>query len=484
MIEEITHPQKNLNSPNDSIVSKWNAVHHPVKFEFQRKDLEIDTVQEFFISSIQINSSDSLSELVVGESIYVYSEGVYDGVYEITLINTGLGFFVVDCPFISDTTGGFFNINARKNYYLETKIFDSENNYLGASINKPNDSGLIEVDTSTWLKSKVDYKDVFGYSEVCEDDTTLGGAFFILYTEYYNGNSQGDSIESDLFYYTNSAKQIGDVYGSNMGEYLAFANEDVSSTAKFMSDFIRPTYFNGFPFSLSVIWSEYMLDFLSNDFQIGVIKKSVDGSSVNAGPIGVPSGGGSVRRFLINEDNTVYPESIDYLTAYIYNSELDVIVTEQKDIKVNKECAQQPVFLNWLGTNSGRNYFLFKDVQSEVEEIQSTGEFNPQSIDLETDLGNSEYLGKVSQPELICTAYLEIEDIKGLKGLLRSPDVLMLTNPETWKTDNTDTSPPSVLPKWQRVKVLPQTYKILDTNQTHALIEITLLLPTINIQQQ
>ncbi len=160
-------------------------------------------------------------------------------------------------------------------------------------------------------------------------------------------------------------------------------------------------------------------------------------------------------------------------------------VTEFKVVKYKGECQyKNPVYLNWLGTNGGRNFWLFDKVQDDILEVTDIGEFTSQTVDLSTDLGNGNYLGKDAVPQLVCHAVLEVADIRGLKGLLMSPDVLMLTNPDTWTTDNTDTSPPSAKPIWKRVKVLPQTFKVLETNQTHAEIELTLLLPNINIQQQ
>lgn len=160
------------------------------------------------------------------------------------------------------------------------------------------------------------------------------------------------------------------------------------------------------------------------------------------------------------------------------------IITEIKTIKIDHECKTNPVYLFWQGTNSGPNYWLFHKVQTEVEEIEDVGEFFPYVDDLETALGNAETIGKNSQPELVIGAYVDVEDLSqgvmpntfpGLKGLLRSPNVLMLTNLDTWEEEG---------PKWMRVRVAPGTFKILDTDQAKARIELTLLLPTINIQQQ
>ena len=159
-------------------------------------------------------------------------------------------------------------------------------------------------------------------------------------------------------------------------------------------------------------------------------------------------------------------------------------ITEIKTIKIDCDCKVNPVYLQWQGTNGGANFWLFHTVQAEVETISITGDFFPYSDDLANDLGNGEVLSKEALPQLIIGAYLDVEDLSGgvnpssvpaLKGLLRSPNVLMLVNPTTWEVDGT---------QWMRVRVAPATFKILETNQTKAQIELTLLFPTINIQSQ
>lgn len=159
-------------------------------------------------------------------------------------------------------------------------------------------------------------------------------------------------------------------------------------------------------------------------------------------------------------------------------------ITEVKKIKYNCDCVQNPVYLQWQGSNGGANYWLFHTVQAEVDDVDINGQYFPYVEDIETAIGNGETQSKSAQPTLIVGGYIDVEDISGgvlpfanpcIKGLLRSPNVLMLTNPLTWETDGA---------KWIRIRVAAGTFKILDTNQTKALIEVTLLLPTINLQTQ
>lgn len=160
-------------------------------------------------------------------------------------------------------------------------------------------------------------------------------------------------------------------------------------------------------------------------------------------------------------------------------------ITEIKTIKIDHECKENAVCLFWRGTNGGPNVWVFDRVQTEGEESTVGAEFFPYNDDLETANSNAEYISKEAQPQLIIGAYVEVEDLSGginpgslpgLKGLMtRSIDVFMLMNNDTWETEGC---------KWMRVRVAPGTFKILDTNQTRARVEMTLLLPTINIPSQ
>jgi hypothetical protein len=51
----------------------------------------------------------------------------------------------------------------------------------------------------------------------------------------------------------------------------------------------------------------------------------------------------------------------------------------------------------------------------------------------------------------------------------------MLVNPLTWQTDGV---------KWQKVRVVPGSFKLYDTDQTTAEFQLTIQLENINIQTQ
>lgn len=266
MISVVTYPTKIVNSQPGE-VSKWNAVHHAIKFQLQRQDVQVLSAARYSSTLLEIQISSAVSG-IVGDSIY-FSSGIFSGTATIASI-------VTNTPTLSRIRvnystaslyvqlGGFLNwVTYRENYYIETEIFavNSTPAYysIGTSINKPDDSGLATMDTASFLKSILEYKNTFEYNQVNKSDLTQGGQFNIQYRECWTGTTGSWSgiSSSNLFYFVNAAKQIQDLYGSNMGEYVPFETAfTTEQKAKFLSDFVKPTFFPGYPFDLSFIYSD------------------------------------------------------------------------------------------------------------------------------------------------------------------------------------------------------------------------------------
>ncbi|MES2397938.1 MAG: hypothetical protein V4549_18140 [Bacteroidota bacterium] len=493
-------PSANIQG-NPANKSYWVAVHHPVVFTFQRKDFSIVNVTDSGSNTAFVNMANqaAMVEGVVGDYIYIETtNGVIAGTYQIIskASSVFINYYEIAHPMTGTVTGGWLNYSsARKNYFIETVVYSLDDSFhetlIGTNVNVCSPSGIITTNIMEYLKSLVSYEETFSFDEVTAPDPTLGGKYNIAFFENYNTTRIGygslDYLGDKNF--VNATKQVQDEYGTNMAAYVPSL---LYEEGKFLSDFVAPTYFKDLPFALTFIMSDKICYVFNIDyFGINNLRKveiyfDKGGSATGFIDINIfdATSTENVNRLMLGES---FPANTDYaLVSLAYDDGVvtDHRLTEQKKVKINSSCENaNPVYLNWLGTNGGRNFWLFDTMQEDVLEVVSEGEFTPQTIDLATDLGNGEYTGKGATPELVCHAYLELADIRGLKGLLMSPDVLMLTNPETWATDN-PTSPPSPLPKWKRVKVLPQTYKVLSTNSTHAEIELTLLLPTINIQTQ
>ena len=145
-----------------------------------------------------------------------------------------------------------------------------------------------------------------------------------------------------------------------------------------------------------------------------------------------------------------------------------MIVTEKKTIKIDRECKENPVFISWLNTYGGREHWLFFKVQTKGLITQNDGSFEPYISDLTNARGQIVDISKNAVPILTVYCTVDIEDIEGIKTMLYSPCVEWLVN-ETNLT-------------WQTVHPQVGSFKLYDTTDLKATMQITLELPYINIQ--
>jgi hypothetical protein len=143
-------------------------------------------------------------------------------------------------------------------------------------------------------------------------------------------------------------------------------------------------------------------------------------------------------------------------------------VTEIKTIKIDRECKDNPVFVSWLNTYGGREHWLFHKVQTKGIVTQNDGNYESYISDLTNARGQITDISKNATPLLIINATVDIEDIDGLKTMLYSPCVEWLVSESPIK--------------WQTVRPQVGSFKLYDTTDVRATIQITLELPYINIQ--
>lgn len=139
-------------------------------------------------------------------------------------------------------------------------------------------------------------------------------------------------------------------------------------------------------------------------------------------------------------------------------------VTEKKTIKIGQTCAPNPVYVSWKSTK-GREYWLFHTVQTEGLITEAAGDFEPYIDNLSTARGQIEDLSILAQPQLTLYALVDNEDLSGFKTILYSVNIEILQNPTTWEQDG---------PVWKAYRILPGSYKIVNTDEVRSEIELTL----------
>lgn len=263
-VSVIEYPQKFVNGH----LSKWQAAHQPITFKIQRQDQSVYLRMLHADGFVRLKMNGVCPSTVsIGQSI-MYSDGVTKRNWTITNIITtsSSGYWIHTTGTITGAVyGGFVNFtDAYKNYFVETRILAVNQSIqyaeIGTSKNKVDLNGIANVNIQEWVRSKCEFQNEFNYDSINYAVIGEGGKYSIQFREIYNGVSLPYVNLGPLNYWTNSAKQIQEIYGANMGEYVPTLDNSRTELAKFQSVFERPTFFVGWPFSLNFIWSDNMLN--------------------------------------------------------------------------------------------------------------------------------------------------------------------------------------------------------------------------------
>jgi hypothetical protein len=309
----VKKPERSVNGH----LSKWNAVHHPVEFQLQRKDQNVIMKYKYTSTgaTVRIKVQGAVpSDVAVGQSIY-YKGGTQGYTWTITAISGNI--IVTDGTISGTVYGGFVNyVGARLKYFIETKVYivdtSSAYKYLGTIRNKADLKGLAKTNIQEWLKSIAVYDDKFKYDAINKAIAGEGGKFTVRCQEVYNGVSQGFGGYLQLGYWVNASKQIQEIYGSNMGEFCPTYDNSRDPKAKFLSVFDQPTYFPGYPFSIAFIYSDNMMNY---QLMRKESTKDINGTEINLSSADLNAG----QRFFVNrlmlEES--YTSNVDGLQVWL-----------------------------------------------------------------------------------------------------------------------------------------------------------------------
>lgn len=259
-----TFPTKDIPTAGGNIPSEWWAAHNPLLVRVQRKDFPIaSSVSHAAGAKTKVNITGSLPAMAAGDYIYInVAAEIPVGLYQLDAnVTLGDTFFIINLAFTADCGTGFVNlVTAYANYYIEAKyekynIATSTWASFGAiTRHRADTTGLSKIDINATLKNSVTMQDdVSNHSGfVNVYDTNLSSICGVFFREVYNGVAGAWDGGSQVSL-TDSAIQAGNPNGSNLKEFVTEGSG--TTMANFVSDFIRPTYFEGYPFDIGFIYS-------------------------------------------------------------------------------------------------------------------------------------------------------------------------------------------------------------------------------------
>jgi len=176
-----------------------------------------------------------------------------------------------------------------------------------------------------------------------------------------------------------------------------------------------------------------------------------------------------VNRLLIDITDPTIKFSDFFINAF------PVQVTESLRMKVDHECKDFPIYLTWLNSVGGYDYWLFFKTNKQKIKTKLENPYTKNIDNLATSIGNIEITGKKVEPTIDFGARVMSEDMDGIAGLYGSPKVLYLTNPETWQVDGA---------KWRRVIINPGSLLVAESNISFLDVKMTMMLPIRNTQKE
>lgn len=272
--------------------SRWSALFNPYMFELTRKDYNITTtaIRPAYHATLPTCETDANpaqlpSQLSAGQQVYIKS-GNYNGVYTVHSVNGN--YITLDTPYIGFGTAGWVNLlELLVNYKMYINIYNSDGTLIDTLYPKPDSTGLSKVDVSGVIKKLVQNIDTEQFTQINTKNSNISGSFYLGYGFSYKIGSLSvvTTEQQDIYsyYWVSAAQQIDGTavsYGQNLAEYVPFRyNANTASEAKFLTSFRNPTYFVGFPFSLSFIYSEgFTTEYLERHQQ----NKDVNGTATSA----------------------------------------------------------------------------------------------------------------------------------------------------------------------------------------------------------
>lgn len=386
---------------------------------------------------------------------------------------------------------------AKHNFHIEIEITSQSGVVTGSW--SPDTDGKTRCDISAYLQSLVNAKDDFKYDVLNWRDFNRSASFTIRYREVWDEDSSVWYYAPQPLYITYSAKQLGDKYGGNMAEYVPFLSEqNPSLKAKFLTLFDEPTAWVGLPYDNSFIFSEYIItsEVKVRTTSLDINKVPISSALVNSFLLNNDAGyilGSDFGRLII-QTGTLPPvsndgileqlginrlmlsgnpaEGVEYFKIQLYTGSdgSPNFITQPLTLKINRQCNDPHVYLKWLNTLGGWDYWRFG--YDQIKSISTSDEIRVDRnvLDWQIDDTIADVIKKNGIEKMAFGVTVGKNKYNGLKGLHTSIKIQMLMNENPYQ--------------WHTVTLATGSFETKRTKNEFSEFKFTLSLPEINIQRQ
>lgn len=211
------------------------------------------------------------------------------------------------------------DLTGKTNYYVQIEVYEYVSNVLLSRKNyRPFSDGTFRVDVSGQLVSYLKPENNFQYDQINKRAVLSNVRYYLKWQEIYDEGI--DAQVTDVYQYTahNSALQLGffdeiESVGPNLRDYTPFPVEvPEPNKMRFLTKFEKPSYWPGYPFDLSWLYTENIAGF--------DVRRVEDRKALNGGSLGVFDAQllsteiNSMNRMQINGG---YPSTVKEVDVYL-----------------------------------------------------------------------------------------------------------------------------------------------------------------------
>lgn len=336
----------------------FNAVGQPVVYKLRREDYQFDQINDNAgFAQIQINTTDLSAYFEVGNSVYI--EGIGPATVTASSFSTNT-LVTVDVPFTSTSTGYVNNNSKRTDYKIELEIFNAETNVaLGPRLISDFDqAGEVKVNISGIVKAFLSANWENPTVNEVEEETSI--QVYIKYQEFYDityWEVISDSANPVVCVFAIIPLLLGSppdftryIHGGNLRSFFPEDDERL-----WLTRFQIPTYWRGWPFTLSFIWPEGI-----TDINRRVVQYDSAGDELSDTTTVLTADGDKVHRMTLGDIDADAARII--VTLLDGSASGEVPITSELSIDVKDPCDSQ-VLLFWKNTLGGDSFWMFDESQ-------------------------------------------------------------------------------------------------------------------------
>lgn len=479
---------------------RWSSSRLPYLFNLSRQDAQITNIADIGgfvaigIQGIQM----ALIPIAVDDVVTFVS---YDGVYKsagkiTTIIQNGTPdyYFTTDIPFIGNAVSGYVNFSIRENYKFKIRItttIEGIVSEIGQYSITHNKLGEAVVDVQNALTLPNEKVNFFAFDVVNKKDLFSGlSNFNIEYKDIFFVNeilmeTTAYAMYPFTYYVVDGVKYLLQKYGQNFCDYV-MQETTATTLAKFLTEFEKPVYFAGYPFSLSFIFPAELgtrlmtteedelnslgsvvnhLDANIDTSQAGAVNLLTMIGGYGAGTtdvdVWIESGGVAGQNYVADD----YVAN-DYVTddeAIVGSPE---ILTIKQRVELNTDCRLNPIYLMWFNSLGGWSYWLFDCNAESIYTSQQGQLYALQIEDIEYNTQRERITEARQMKTINVGGVVTKQQMEGIKSIERSPAIYMLM-------DITLSNPAT---SWLGVKISPKGFKTFAKAE-NVEIEIGIVLP-------